>query len=144
MKHLLAYKVFESESIDEVEKEIKDILWPILSTGYEIHVDKKQFPNRFKLGEVIEIIKIFIDKPGVPMKSKLNLNIDIISAIHHLLSYTEAMGFKCDQGSSDFKFNLMGVNWGKGINQMNDLEASINSPLKIDNINFEFTRSRKR
>ncbi len=134
MKYLKAYKLFESESVDEVEKEIKDILWPILSNGYIIHIDK-----RFKL--VKEIIEIFISKPGVPAKEK-SLDEDVISAIQHLLSYTEAMGFKCHQGSSEFRFNLYGGGF-KTIESMKELEANINSPLKIENIHFEFCRSRK-
>jgi hypothetical protein len=154
MKHLKAYKLFESESVDEVEKEIKDILWPILSNGYIIHIDKRcfpqrsssfhedLFPNRFKLGEIKEIIEIFISKPGVPAKEK-SLDEDVISAIQHLLSYTEAMGFKCHQGTSEFRFNLYGGG-SKTIESMKELEANINSPLKIENIHFEFCRSRKK
>jgi hypothetical protein len=143
VKYLKAYKLFESESVDEVEKEIKDILWSILSNGYIIHIDKRCFPNRFKLGEVKEIIEIFISKPGVPAKEK-SLDEDVISAIQHLLSYTEAMGFKCHQGTSEFRFNLYGeYSGGKTIESMKELEANINSPLKIENIHFEFCRSRK-
>ena len=153
MKYLKAYKLFESESVDEVEKEIKDILWPILSNGYIIHIDKRCFPNRFKLGEIKEIIEIFISKPGVPAKEK-SLDEDVISVIQHLLSYTEAMGFKCHQGSSEFRFNLYGeYSGGKTIESMKELEAiliyarkyfaNVNSPLKIENIHFEFCRSRK-
>lgn len=144
MKYLKAYKLFESESVDDVEKEIKDILWPILSNGYIIHIDKRCFPNRFKLDEVKEIIEIFISKPGVPAKEKISLDEDVISAIQHLLSYTEEMGFKCHQGSSEFRFNLYGeYSGGKTIESMKELEANINSPLKIENIHFEFCRSRK-
>jgi hypothetical protein len=149
VKYLKAYKLFESESVDEVEKEIKDILWPILSNGYIIHIDKRWFPNRFKLGEIREIIEIFISKPGVPAKEKISLDEDVISAIQHLLSYTEEMGFKCHQGSSEFRFNLYGEYSavyqarnlsGKTIESMKELEANINSPLKIENIHFEFCR----
>lgn len=152
VKHLKSYQLFESQSVDEIILEIKDILWPILIEGrYLISVDKSSSTYRFNTppfvpGDIKEIIKIFIFKPGTK-GDKIILNEEIIDAIHHLLSYTESLGFKCHQESSEFRFNLYGSSrfstepTYKTVQSMKGLENNINS--KIDNINFEFTRLRK-
>lgn len=118
MKNLLSFKLFESSRLNDVVKDIKDILLPMAQLDYTTDVSTKHFPSNQGTRQVKrEVIKVNI-RWG---KKAHTINIDIIDVLHQLLSYAKAEGFNChDIPYGDIKINIDNM---QIVYTLKDLEA---------------------
>ena len=133
MKNLLSFKLFES-GLNDVVKDIKDILLPIEDLGYAIQVTSKHFPSLQGKKEVRrEVIKIDITWG----QRKSDINVDIVDTLHQLLSYARSEGFHChDVDYGDIEINIDNM---KIVYTLKDLEALKSG--KIYTVKMNLTRN---
>lgn len=133
MKNLLSFKLFES-GLNDVVKDIKDILLPIEDLGYAIQVNSKHFPSLQGKKEVRrEVIKIDITWG----QRKSDINVDIVDTLHQLLSYARSEGFHChDVDYGDIEINIDNM---KIVYTLKDLEALKSG--KIYTVKMNLTRN---
>lgn len=133
MKNLLSFKLFESTSLNDVVKDIKDILLPIEDLGYAIQVTSKHFPSIQGKKEVRrEVIKIDITWG----QRKSDINVDIVDTLHQLLSYARSEGFNYhDVDYGDIEINIDNM---KIVYTLKDLEALKSG--KIYTVKMNLTR----
>lgn len=122
MKNLLSFKLFESSNLKDVVKDINDILLPIEDLGYTVTVTCKHFPSmQGKDNKEVrrEVIKIDVTHRSVAASGEVN--IDIIDALHQVLSYATSEGFHCNvEDYGDIKININNM---KIVYTLKDLEA---------------------
>ena len=95
------FKLFESSNLNDVVKDIEDMLIPIEDLGYTTTVIRKHFPSIQGKEEVRrEVIYIHGSLSNIihytlafANKNISEVNSDIADALHHIISYATSEGF---------------------------------------------------
>ena len=134
MKNLLSFKLFESSNLKDVVKDINDILLPIEDLGYTVTVTCKHFPSMQGKSQVNrEVVNIY----AVANRKRSEVNVDIVDALHQVLSYATSEGFHCNVGDyGDIEINIDNI---KIVHTLEDLEA--HKDCKVFNIKMNLYRN---